>query len=428
QHSCCTKTFLFAAMCLVAATLFVVLVPVFGTGMAFDLPEYTVEVAEAGSSSVAGAFPKLLLTVLDKYTGSYRRIEIENGLTAVARVFSPVPGRLVAIGPLQGGGAVFSLMELNSADLVDTVWAWDYAISPNNKYAAYEFRYPPHGLPAFRSAVLLLYDFSVSPNEIPRVGTDRARKGFILYPAENREKDAYQVASQGCCGGSGEAADFGERIFTSPIAWDEDSRKIAVVESFKHESYLIVVDIAGGPFRPVVTQIKLDLHLFETERGLPDTELPQQDRQFNLLIRELVFQSSQELVLRSRNGGPFAEKTVSISLPDQKQAILKETLSPSRLTPPPGMPYIRLSGMVEEAAAIFDPKPSNPTGEVGTVSCDLLISPDGHVLDVKAVSGPQSLVSAAQTTLAQWTFKPVMLAGRPVAVLTNIDINFGGAK
>lgn len=49
---------------------------------------------------------------------------------------------------------------------------------------------------------------------------------------------------------------------------------------------------------------------------------------------------------------------------------------------------------------------------------------DGTVLGLRVVSGPPELIDAALASVRQWTYKPTLLNGKPVYVMTLIDTNF----
>jgi TonB family protein len=60
----------------------------------------------------------------------------------------------------------------------------------------------------------------------------------------------------------------------------------------------------------------------------------------------------------------------------------------------------------------------------GSVRFQVTIAPDGHVADVKLVSGHPLLAPAAQAAVSQWQFKPTTLNGVPVEVVTQVDVPF----
>ncbi len=60
----------------------------------------------------------------------------------------------------------------------------------------------------------------------------------------------------------------------------------------------------------------------------------------------------------------------------------------------------------------------------GTVKFEATIGTDGTIQNLQLVSGPPPLVPAATQAVEQWVYKPTLLNGNPVAVITTIDINF----
>jgi protein TonB len=99
--------------------------------------------------------------------------------------------------------------------------------------------------------------------------------------------------------------------------------------------------------------------------------------------------------------------------------------------PPPPKPVgpQRIGGNVQAANLINAVKPVYPplakmARQQGTVKFEATISKDGTIEDLKVVSGPPLLIPAAMEAVKQWKYKPTLLNGDPVEVLTTIDVNF----
>lgn len=60
----------------------------------------------------------------------------------------------------------------------------------------------------------------------------------------------------------------------------------------------------------------------------------------------------------------------------------------------------------------------------GAVILQALISTDGTIQDLKVLSGPAILASAAQEAVRQWRFKPYLQNGTPVETEAKITVNF----
>ena len=60
----------------------------------------------------------------------------------------------------------------------------------------------------------------------------------------------------------------------------------------------------------------------------------------------------------------------------------------------------------------------------GTVKFSAIIGKDGHILNLQLVSGHPLLVPSATEAVKQWVYRPTLLNGEPVEVITQIDVNF----
>ncbi len=64
------------------------------------------------------------------------------------------------------------------------------------------------------------------------------------------------------------------------------------------------------------------------------------------------------------------------------------------------------------------------THREGTVELRATISMDGTVRDVQVLSGDPVLARAAQEAVAQWRFRPTLLNGVAVEVITFVTVKF----
>jgi TonB family protein len=71
---------------------------------------------------------------------------------------------------------------------------------------------------------------------------------------------------------------------------------------------------------------------------------------------------------------------------------------------------------------------SKAAGVKGAVVLDETIGLDGKVKDVRAMSGPEKVVSPMIGALRLWEFEPYLFLGEPVEVDTQIRVNFVGEK
>jgi protein TonB len=90
---------------------------------------------------------------------------------------------------------------------------------------------------------------------------------------------------------------------------------------------------------------------------------------------------------------------------------------------------IRVGGNVQQANLIRKVTPVYPplakqARIQGTVKFTAVISRDGTIQNLQLVSGHPLLVPAAQEAVKQWVYRPTLLNGEPVEVITQIDVNF----
>jgi TonB family protein len=60
----------------------------------------------------------------------------------------------------------------------------------------------------------------------------------------------------------------------------------------------------------------------------------------------------------------------------------------------------------------------------GKVILEAVIGKTGHVENVKVVSGPAELQQSAMDAVRQWVYKPYLMKGDPVEVITKITVNY----
>ena len=70
------------------------------------------------------------------------------------------------------------------------------------------------------------------------------------------------------------------------------------------------------------------------------------------------------------------------------------------------------------------PPDAKAAGIQGSVVLDAIIGKDGMISSLKLVSGPPELTQAAWEAVKQWTYKPYLLNGDPIAVETTITVTF----
>jgi protein TonB len=97
--------------------------------------------------------------------------------------------------------------------------------------------------------------------------------------------------------------------------------------------------------------------------------------------------------------------------------------------PPPRPSIIPVGGRVQNALLMRHPDPVYPqiaksARIAGTVELSAIIGEDGHIQELKVVSGHPLLRQAALDAVKQWVYKPTLLNEQPVKVSTTIDVIF----
>jgi protein TonB len=111
--------------------------------------------------------------------------------------------------------------------------------------------------------------------------------------------------------------------------------------------------------------------------------------------------------------------------------------TPNVAPPPPPPPVkkaappkrITVGGAVQKARLIKQVRPVYPALArqariQGTVKLTAEIAKDGSIQKLDVVSGHPLLIPAALQAVKQWRYKPTLLNGQAVEVLTQIDVNF----
>jgi protein TonB len=111
--------------------------------------------------------------------------------------------------------------------------------------------------------------------------------------------------------------------------------------------------------------------------------------------------------------------------------------STPNVAPPPPPPVkkeappkrIRVGGAVQKARIVKQVRPVYPALArqariQGTVKLTAEIAKDGSIQKLDVLSGHPLLIPSALQAVKQWRYKPTLLNGQAVEVLTQIDVNF----
>ena len=101
---------------------------------------------------------------------------------------------------------------------------------------------------------------------------------------------------------------------------------------------------------------------------------------------------------------------------------------PVKKKPPPPK-RIRVGGTVQRANLIRQVRPVYPplarqARIQGTVKLTAIIAKDGTIQKLEVLSGHPLLIPSALSAVKQWRYRPTLLNGQPVEVVTQVDVNF----
>jgi hypothetical protein len=93
---------------------------------------------------------------------------------------------------------------------------------------------------------------------------------------------------------------------------------------------------------------------------------------------------------------------------------------------PPPPTRVHVGSNVQAAMLVKSVEPVYPRDVwvEGTVRFTAIIGMDGHIQNLQLISGPPQLAPAAVNAVTQWVYRPTMLNGKPVEVVTTIDVPF----
>jgi protein TonB len=84
---------------------------------------------------------------------------------------------------------------------------------------------------------------------------------------------------------------------------------------------------------------------------------------------------------------------------------------------------VQATNLIKKVAPVYPPE-AKAARVQGKVSLKVTIAKDGTVQDVELIDGDPMLSPVAIEAVKQWAYKPTLLNGQPVEVVTQVDVNF----
>ena len=130
------------------------------------------------------------------------------------------------------------------------------------------------------------------------------------------------------------------------------------------------------------------------------------------------------------NGGSGGVGNFLEGLPDgSARAVLPPEPPASTDTREAHITRVKRGGEVQHANLVHQVKPSYPHMAIimrvqGAVILEAIIDREGRVENLKVLSGHPLLIRASCEAVQQWRYRPTLLNGEPVDVLTQVTVNF----
>ena len=84
---------------------------------------------------------------------------------------------------------------------------------------------------------------------------------------------------------------------------------------------------------------------------------------------------------------------------------------------------MQAANLIKKVTPVYPPLAKTARVQ-GTVRFTALIGKDGTVLNLELVSGHPLLIPSATDAVKNWVYRPTLLNGQPVEVITQIDVSF----
>jgi protein TonB len=97
---------------------------------------------------------------------------------------------------------------------------------------------------------------------------------------------------------------------------------------------------------------------------------------------------------------------------------------PPSQQPPTYVPADVMQGLLTHKIDPIYPEAARQAKVQGVVILDAVIGTDGTVVDLRAISGPDELTSAALDAVKWWRFQPYLINGQAVQVKTRLAVDF----
>jgi len=210
-----------------------------------------------------------------------------------------------------------------------------------------------------------------------------------------------------------------ERTLRRAINADPDNRELAANLGFLYAKEIL----SGSP------STELEQSSDAIVLAAAGTALPNLAKGLDSM-NERIFRLADEFSSRARQLAPD-DREIQGPMPFIQYFIAAEETLRGALSPPiPSAPSkIRVGENVQSANLIRKTAPQYPdmarsTGITGDVRLSIVIGRDGIIQNVQVISGHPLLVKSALEAVETWLYRPTLLNGSPVEVVTTVTVSF----
>lgn len=211
---------------------------------------WAISLVSSGPPEVHGAARTFLFRVKRKPTGAQSEFRISNETAQVDEIHVVHESRVVVIGRILANTCIINLIDLSTGALLDSIWCFRPAVSPDRRLVAYVKVYPAHFVQG-ESAQYLLYDLTATPaanKTDPHRTSDHINVGLPIFPegSANAPGDNTGVAEE-------------HRHWMASVGFSwVDNTTLAFADGHRGMNRLVVVSLANGIRRPQVSVTPID--------------------------------------------------------------------------------------------------------------------------------------------------------------------------
>lgn len=207
--------------------------------------------------------------------------------------------------------APMAILDASRAAIVDELSGYQPEISPNGRYIAYRKFFRPHETHEAQSAVVLVYDTTVTPARQRLQPTEEPWNmvGYPVYPDVYAKAGAYVVPEQ--------LNSSFYHTLNSPFLWSPDSSAIVFLSSHHNSTFIVKVSIQGNPEKPAIAESLVKIGMYISDELPPEERTRHMNTTKSFCARNLRWVDGKRVsVVNEPACYRFARKEFILTLPE----------------------------------------------------------------------------------------------------------------